>query len=200
MTQASKRNNFQRIRALPIRQQRLLSLALLERMLPNYKLFSEATQFGEYDTVQNCLDLVWEAVSHKSAKINHARLEEKLEELVPEPQDFDLFAVYPAVDALTGFLLYLQSVQNEEMADYVSVAKISQASVARLIEAEVESYDDPKALNQIIREHPLMQWEMDTLEALLDALESVKKADADFCQQLRADVMEEGLTNLGLEV
>ena len=44
----TKANNFQRIRELNYLQKAVLGGALLERMLPNYSLFSEATGHLKY--------------------------------------------------------------------------------------------------------------------------------------------------------
>ena len=55
----TKANNFQRIRELNYLQQAVLAAALIERMLPNYGLFSEATGFGDDAILRSALNLCW---------------------------------------------------------------------------------------------------------------------------------------------
>jgi len=56
----TKANNFQRIRELNYLQKAVLASALIERMLPNYGLFSEATGFGDETLLRNALNVCWE--------------------------------------------------------------------------------------------------------------------------------------------
>jgi len=53
----TKANNFQRIRELNYLQKAVLASALIERMLPNYGLFSEATGFGDETLLRNALNV-----------------------------------------------------------------------------------------------------------------------------------------------
>lgn len=76
-------------------QQIAFSAALIERMLPNYKLFSEATKFGEDAILRNQLDLVWQWLDKNNrCKINYEAQLIKLEPQIPEPESFDFFGVY----------------------------------------------------------------------------------------------------------
>ena len=56
----NKPNNFQRIRELNTVQKAALAAALMERMLPNYSLFSDALEFGDPAVLKNALALCWE--------------------------------------------------------------------------------------------------------------------------------------------
>lgn len=44
-------------------------------------------------------DLVWEVLTVKDAKINFDSQLEKFEEAIPSADDYDLYGVYPAIDA-----------------------------------------------------------------------------------------------------
>tara|TARA_R110000751_G_scaffold66696_3_gene136131 strand:- start:45 stop:224 length:180 start_codon:yes stop_codon:yes gene_type:complete len=52
---------------------------------------------------------------------------------------------------------------------------------------------------QQIREHPLMQWEIATQNELFDFLTSASENKAS-CVKAKALVLEEGLSNLGIEI
>ena len=198
----TKANNFQAMRELNFYQQAAIAATLLERMLPNYQLFAEVTQTGDAELPRHILTLVWEWLTVKKAKINFAKLSEELELITPEVNDFDIFGVYPAVDCATALDMMLSGISQQDSSEFINVAKISQATVARLIEHE--SIDDDitteAELKKIVREHPLMHYEMDCLAELIDIVSPLKQFGREERQLLQSWVQEQGLTNLGMEL
>jgi uncharacterized protein len=198
----AKATNFQTMRELSFYQQAAVAAALLERMLPNYQLFAEVTQTGDAELPRHILTLVWEWLSVKKAKINFEKLAEELDSVTPEINDFDIFGVYPAVDCATALDMMLSGIAQQDASEFINVAKISQATVARLIEHD--SIDDDitteAELKKIVREHPLMQYEMDCLAELIALVEPLKQFGRDERQLLQNWVKEQGLTNLGMEL
>ena len=64
-----------------------LSASLLERMLPNYQMFSEGAEFGDFSIIRNQLDLVWQRLNkNQKIKINYEAQLLKLEEQIPDPE------------------------------------------------------------------------------------------------------------------
>jgi len=51
-------------------QQIAFAAALLERMLPNYQMFSEAADFGDAKILRNQIDLVWQWLANNTDKAN----------------------------------------------------------------------------------------------------------------------------------
>jgi uncharacterized protein len=198
----AKANNFQTMRELGFYQQAAIAAALLERMLPNYQLFAEVTQTGDAELPRHILTLVWEWLCVKKAKINFEKLAEELDAVTPEINDFDIFGVYPAVDCATALDMMLSGIAQQDAGEFINVAKISQATVARLIEHD--SIDDDitteAELKKIVREHPLMQYEMDCLAELIALVEPLKQFGRDERQLLQNWVKEQGLTNLGMDL
>lgn len=198
----SKANNFQAMRELNFYQQAAIAAALLERMLPNYQLFAEVTQSGDAELPRHILTLIWEWLTVKKAKINFAKLSEELEAITPEISHYDIFGVYPAVDCATALDMMLSGISQQDAGEFINVAKISQASVARLVEHE--SIDDDitteAELKKIVREHPLMQYEMDCLAELIELVTPLKQFGREERQLLQGWVKEQGLTNLGMEL
>ncbi|MCD1597521.1 MULTISPECIES: YjaG family protein [Rheinheimera] len=198
----SKANNFQTMRELSFYQQAAIAATLLERMLPNYQLFAEVTQSGDAELPRHILTLIWEWLTVKKAKINFAKLSEELEVITPEISHYDIFGVYPAVDCATALDMMLSGISQQDAGEFINVAKISQASVARLIEHE--SIDDDitteAELKKIVREHPLMQYEMECLAELIDLVTPLKQFGREERQLLQGWVKEQGLTNLGMEL
>uniref|UniRef100_A0A486XN78 DUF416 family protein n=1 Tax=Rheinheimera sp. BAL341 TaxID=1708203 RepID=A0A486XN78_9GAMM len=198
----AKANNFQTMRELGFYQQAAIAATLLERMLPNYQLFAEVTQTGDADLPCHILTLVWEWLTVKKAKINFDKLSDELELITPQISDFDIFGVYPAVDCATALDMMLSGIAQQDSGEFINVAKISQATVARLIEHD--SIDDDitteAELKKIVREHPLMQYEMDCLAELIALVSPIAQFGREERQLLQNWVAEQGLTNLGMEL
>ena len=52
---------------------------LCERMYPNYAMFCKESEFGEPQLYRRILDLIWETLTVKDAKVNFDSQLEKLE-------------------------------------------------------------------------------------------------------------------------
>lgn len=197
-----KANNFQQMRELSLQQQAAIAMTLLERMLPNYQLFSEVSQFGDPTLVRKILDLCWEWLTVPKAKINFERLADELELVTPEVNHYDMFGVYPAVDCATALDMLLNGIREQDGAELINVAKISQATVARLIEYQAEDTEitTEAELKKWVRDDPLMQYEMACLAELIELVAPMSRIGREQMQQLKAWVKEQGLTNLGMEL
>ncbi|MEK0159486.1 YjaG family protein [Pseudoalteromonas piscicida] len=195
----SKANNFQRIRELNYLQKAVLGAAIIERMLPNYSLFSEATGFGDEQVLRNALNLIWEKILLPKSKISLEKLVEKVEPNVPELSDFDMFGTYPAIDVATALLGMLQGLMTKDEHEFVSVAKISQATVAKYIEFML-MVEDISPTNELVREHPQMQYEIEILAELIEHVENMGRISSESVKSLKALALADGQTNIGLEL
>ena len=74
--------------------------------------------------------------------------------------------------------------------------------MARLIEHESADLDitTEAELRKVVRDHELMQYEMDCLVELMDTVEPLQHFGRPEVQQLKAWVKEQGVTNLGMEL
>lgn len=194
-----KANNFQRIRELNYLQQAVLAAALVERMLPNYGLFSEATEFGDEAILRSALNLCWEKILLPKSKISLEKQVEKVEPNVPELADFDMFGTYPAIDAATALLGLLHGLMSKDEQEFVSISKISQATVARFIEYQMTVAGE-LADNKAVREHPLMQYEIEVLSELIDYVEQMGRITSDNVKALKQQAIADGQTNIGLAI
>lgn len=198
----SKANNFQHMRTLGFYQQAAIAATLLERMIPSYQLFAEVTEFGDAALPRHVLDLVWEWLQVRRAKINFDKLQEELELITPEVNNFDMFGVFPALDAMTALDTMLNGITQQDSSDFIDVAKISQASVARLIEHESADLDitTEAELKKVVRDHELMNYEMECLAELISLVQPIQSFGRAEVQLLRGWVQEQGVTNLGMEL
>jgi len=193
----TKANNFQRIRELNYLQKAVLAGALIERMLPNYGLFSEATGFGDEALLRSALNVCWEKILLPKSKIDLEKQVEKIEPNVPELADFDMFGTYPAIDAATSLLSLMHGLMGQDEQEFISVSKISQATVARFIEYQM-TVEGEVADNKAVREHPLMQYEIDVLRELVDFVENMGRITSENVKALKKQAIADGQTNIGL--
>lgn len=193
----TKANNFQRIRELNYLQKAVLASALIERMLPNYGLFSEATGFGDEALLRSALNVCWEKILLPKSKIDLEKQVEKIEPNVPELADFDMFGTYPAIDAATSLLSLMHGLMGQDDQEFISVSKISQATVARFIEYQM-TVEGEVADNKAVREHPLMQYEIEVLSELIDFVENMGRVTSENVKALKKQAVADGQTNIGL--
>ncbi len=189
-------------------QQVAFCAALLERMLPNYQMFAEHVEFGDFKVLRNQLDLIWQWLDKANrCKINYDAQIAKLEEQVPDPDAFDFLGVFPALDAAMALMSLFQAMQDPESDGFISVSKLSENSVSYYVELSLAQQIDeitPEEEEIVISpeqiaQHPLMQWEIATQNELFDVL-STASENKTSCLQAKAMVLEEGLSNLGIEI
>lgn len=194
-----KVNNFQRIRELSRKQQNILSLMLLERMKPNYELFVQVTEFPQPYVLDNLVNSLWQRTLIAGTKVSLSAMENKVEEMTPDIKDFDMYGVYPAIYFCTALLTYINGEASEDEYDAVAIAKVSQGAIVHLIEYQADAEID----NSEIREHELMQAEVNFLSDTIEWLEQVtfKKSEANHLQKEAIEkAFADGVTNIGIEV
>ncbi|WP_220463025.1 YjaG family protein [Colwellia sp. MB02u-6] len=189
-------------------QQVAFSAALLERMLPNYQMFAEHVEFGDFKVLRNQLDLIWQWLDKANrCKINYDAQIAKLEEQVPDPDDFDFLGVFPALDSAMALMSLFQGMQDLESDSLSNISKLSGNSVSYYVELSLAQQIDEITPDeeeivisaQQIAEHPLMQWEIATQNELFEFLTTASENKAS-CLQAKAMVLEEGLSNLGIDI
>ncbi len=183
------------------------SVALIERMLPNYKIFAESAGFGNFQLLRNQVDLIWQRLDKsQKVKINYDAQLQKLELQVPDPQAFDFFGVYPALDTSMAVMSLLQAMQDNEGVGFDNVSRLSENSVNFYVELclqqELEAENlalDEQQLAEKITQHPLIQWEISTQNELFDFLKTAPENKATI-HTLKQMVLEQGISNLGIEI
>ncbi len=183
------------------------SASLIERMLPNYKIFAENSGFGNYQLIRNQLDLIWQRLDkNQKVKINYDAQLLKLEEQIPDPQAFDFFGVYPALDASMAVMSLLQAMQDNEGEGFDNISRLSENSVNFYVELclaqeldEQKPGETEEIAQQLIDDHPLMQWERETQNELFHYLKGAPENNATI-KEIKNTVIEQGLSNLGIEI
>ena len=195
---SNKPGFFKRLKALELEQKKLFAIALCQRMYPNYLLFSEVCEFGEPQVLDTVLNLLWQSMYDKKLKLNIDIYLERLDLNTPEPSDFDAYGVYPAMDAAVALTSLLSALQSKVEDDITNISKLSSSTVANYIEATVEEEMEEQALDDFIFNHEVMIEEKELQSSLLDIIEDNPKLTADFVKSLRKEIIESGVSNIGI--
>lgn len=193
-------------------QQIAFSAALLERMLPNYQMFSEVSEFGNSKLLRNQLDIIWQWLSQpNTTKINIDAQLVKLEIETPNPDEYDSFGVFPALDTCMALAALWQLMQSKpqkknkniaaDLDDIRSISRLSLNSVSYYVELllQQELTTNESVTLATINAHPLTQWEIDTQQELITFLQfaAENKKSCDLAKKIS---LAEGLSSLGIEI
>ncbi|WP_070969935.1 YjaG family protein [Vibrio sonorensis] len=178
-------------------QQITFMACLCERMYPNYAMFCANTEFAESRLYKDILDSVWESLTVKSAKVNFERQLEKLEELIPVAEEFDFYGVYPAIDACVALSELLHGLLDRDNLQE-SMLKVSQQSVQTVAQLE-EAQTGEEVTNQNQKEVESVCAEWDVQWAIFRPLKDCTERDVELIKDLRAELRDQGISNIGLE-
>lgn len=168
--------------------------ALAERSFPNYKLFSEACETGDAKQFRLSLDLFWESLMVKNSKINFAIQFDRFEPIIPDLDKFDVYGVYPALDACVTLNSAFNSLvgPDPDVNEAVNASRVSIGTVASYLEALAgEELDDT-----VIFADELMQQELEFQQAVLDLLTVQKSPDS--MKAIRQFAKNGGISNIGI--
>ncbi|MCG9696048.1 YjaG family protein [Shewanella sp. Isolate11] len=195
---SNKPGFFKRLKALELEQKKLFAIALCQRMYPNYQLFSEVCEFGDPQVLDTTLNLLWQSMYDKKLKLNIDLYLERLDLNTPEPSQFDAYGVYPAMDAAVALTALLSALQSKVEDDITNISKLSSSTVANYIEATIEEEMEEEALDDFIFNHEVMQEEKALQASLLEIIEENPKISAEFVKSLRKEIIQSGVSNLGI--
>ncbi len=171
--------------------------SLCERMYPNYQAFCLETGFGEPQLYRRILDLIWETLVVKDAKVNFDSQLEKLEEAIPSSDDYDIYGVYPAIDACIALGELIHSrLSGETLSHAIAVSETSIRTVAMLemTQAGKEMTDEELKVIPAVEEEWDIQWEIFRL------LADCEERDLELIKGLRSDLREAAVSNIGINL
>jgi len=171
--------------------------SLCERMYPNYQMFCVQSGFGEPQLYRRILDLVWETLVVKDAKVNFDSQLEKLEEAIPSSDDYDIYGVYPAIDACIALGELIHSrLSGETLSHAIAVSETSIRTVAMLemTQAGKEMTDEELKVIPAVEEEWDIQWEIFRL------LADCEERDLELIKGLRSDLREAAVSNIGINL
>lgn len=185
-----------RLRQLNPRQQIAFMASLSERLVPNYALYTSMSGSGDPAVLHNVLDLVWERLKVKSARIDFDKQADKLAAIEP-PETDDSFGARRATESVMALSTLLDALRGEAPEAALDVSQVSRSGVRAYIEM-TEGSEDAERLDALFREHELMQDERAFQQAVLEAVE--EDPDVVSIAALRDLGRNQGVSNLGLSL
>lgn len=169
---------------------------LCERMFPNFQLFCEVSKrLDDAKIYQNILNLVWEFLTVKGAKINFENQLEKLEEIIPDVNQYDFYGVFPAQDACEALSELLHTlIAGETLEQAIKMSQLSLATVTTYLETE----QDCELNEQELKNSPEIQEELDVQWQLYRLLNECEERDIELILTLKNELRESGVSNIGL--
>ena len=171
---------------------------LCERMYRNYHLFCQISEQPEHAKVyHNILNLVWEYLTVKDTKINFENQLEKLEDIIPDVNDYRCYGVIPALDACEGLSEVLHTIiAGASLEQAVKVSQLSFSTIAGYLEMEQE-----RELSEAeLKESDLIQQELDLQWQLYRVLKDAEKHDVALIQDLKNELREEKISNICIKI
>ncbi|OOF58471.1 YjaG family protein [Rodentibacter genomosp. 2] len=171
--------------------------ALCERMMPNFKLFCQMNNMeAEGKLYQNIINLVWEYLTIKDCKINFENQLEKLEDIIPDVNNYDNFGVVPALDASEALAEILHGIiAGETLERAVKISHISLGTITALLETENSRHFSESEL----KECEDIQAELDVQWQIYRLLKECEKRDVALILDLKNEIRTEGISNIGIK-
>ncbi|WP_415904753.1 YjaG family protein [Neptuniibacter sp. QD48_55] len=171
--------------------------AVSERMFPNFALFARLMEFGDVSKMRQILDAVWDHLNNTGAKMNFEVQLDKVEENMPDLDEFDMYGASPALDAVVALFSTLNTVIAADASEVLTVANMSRESVATFIELNADDQISDDELVRFINTHDLMVQEDDFQADILEIIQDdLPRRDA--LQELRELAHNDGYSNLGI--
>ncbi len=192
---------FQQLKDLAPWQQTAFAAALAERMYPNYALFCQVTEQDEQaEALKKGLMLIWEQLANKESKINFEVQLEKLADLIPNDADYEMYGVYPAIDAAMAAHTAMELAMGTQAEEVTRVSRLMRQTIISFIDATEELPEDEKARRKVLNDHELMQFDREFQDEVLAQISAMKHPHKDRLKELRMMAQNDGVSCLGLAV
>ncbi len=171
--------------------------AISERMFPNFALFARLMEFGDAAKMRQILDAVWDNLGNTGAKMNFEVQQDKVEDNMPDLEEFDMYGASPALDAIVSLYSTLNTVLAADAGEVINVANMSRESVATFIEISADDQMSDDELVRYINTHELIQQEDDFQADILEIVRDDLSRKAAL-SELRELAHNDGYSNLGI--
>lgn len=154
-------------------QQSVFCMALAEQNITHFTMFSEAIDSSDGQTAENILQLFWEKMTVKGAKINFTIQEENFDAIIPESQAHDFYGVYPAVDFCVLVSCIFNSFTSKSKEEALNASQTCFSTIASFIELQSDEEIDEQQLKQ----EPLFLEQLTVQETLLEMLDNERSPE-----------------------
>lgn len=173
-------------------QQSVFCMALAEQNITHFKMFSQSIESEHGTTADNILELFWEKMTVKGAKINFTIQEENFDVIIPESSDYDFYGVYPAVDycVITNCIFNSFTIKSKEEA--LNASQTSFATIASFIELQTDQEIDEA--NLVLE--PLFIEHLEVQKTVLKMLDNERSPE--LIKSIREYIRSLESTNIGI--
>jgi uncharacterized protein YjaG (DUF416 family) len=172
--------------------------AVSERLLPNYVLFSRVSEFGDTQILRTALDKVWDRLSNRCGAVNFETQILKVDTVIPEPEDFDIYGVYPALDACVALIATLNQMVEASYQDARQISQLSLQGIETYLEVIADAECSDEDLVRFINSHPLIEIEQQFQNSLIEQLLSNANVSIALLDSIRLQASNEGVSNIGI--
>lgn len=171
---------------------------LCERMQGNFKFYCDLTDNSSLSkTYSNILNLVWEHLTVKNAKINLDNQLTKLVDIIPIIDNDSPFAISPAIDACHALVELIHSlIAGDSLNFAIKVSQISFKTIIDLLEAESQT----NLTDENLKNNPLIVEELDLQWQIYRCLNSTEKFNLNLILSLKNEIKSIAITNIGIEM
>ncbi|MGE0454264.1 MAG: DUF416 family protein [Vicinamibacteria bacterium] len=158
------------IDGMPLVHQMAFAAACCERLLPNYRAFSEKENWGDWGALRTALDAVWRVIDGDTlagAAIAHMR--KAVSAATPTPgSSYSSSHTSAALDASAAVLELLSMCADGSAEHAIEVGALAREGIFMYLDARNPS--DSASSHEDYDNHPLMRREAARQKADLDAL------------------------------
>ncbi|WP_417225897.1 YjaG family protein [Amphritea sp.] len=186
------------LKALDGWQLSAFSVAVTERMFPNFALFSTLLDFGDRHQVRSILDGVWNKLGNTGAAMNFEVQQSNVEANMPDLDVFDMYGASPALDAMVALYSTINCLLEPNRTEAANVGNLSLECVATFIEVTADADMSDEELLRYISHHDMMLQEESFQEDVINRLSAAKNANAGLISELKKLAANDGVSNIGV--
>ncbi len=170
-------------------QQLSFCAAICERSFPNFQLFCEIEeQDDEQKQARKILNKAWEYLRGQLSSLKNIEKQlEPLNELIPEPNAYEHFGAYPAMDSMIALQSCIQGILDDSIEDAAAMQTMTHERLLEVIEMQGQNRESSE----------LWRRQLDFEQAALEII-CAKTSHADAIKQLIPLSRDQGVSQLGI--
>ncbi|MFT5593530.1 MAG: hypothetical protein ACI8SR_001911 [Oceanicoccus sp.] len=170
-------------------QQLAFCASLCERSMPNFQLFCEIENKEEdFKQGRRILNKIWEYLRGQLTSLKNIENQlDTLTDLIPEPDQYEHFGVYPAMDCMVNLQSCLQAVLDNSILDAENIQTMTHERLSEVLEMQGIAQSESELW---LRQHDFEQ-------ALFSLLNS-HSSHADMVKKLLPLSKDQGVSQIGI--
>lgn len=189
--------NTSQINTLNDWQLAVFTAAHAERLFPNFALFASVIDSVDADALRIALNKVWDHVCQRGNCNTEAQLL-RVEEQTPDVEQYDMYGVYPALDAAVAVAAALEQLDHPSIEEALNINQLVEESIASYLEIIADPSLSDEELVRFINTHELMDQHISFTDELLEQLTALETPKASVLDALRDMACNEGVSHIGI--